>query len=178
MIRILNLSNNNLELIISESFSLPHVVSIDLSRNKLESIPPLGECRALVLDLKHNQLSQLPGSENGSSQLVSLDLSYNQIEEASEAFIAAIGKIQNLFLDHNCLLDLPRGFLGLKMLGRLSFHGNNEIDASWILDPEASRLLQSTILVLQEAVENGYFQVVAEILRLSLVDVNQQNEVS
>ncbi|XP_036374941.1 PH domain leucine-rich repeat-containing protein phosphatase 1 [Megalops cyprinoides] len=80
---------------------------IDVSRNRLESVPEwLSESRQLeVLDISHNRISELPVRLLCSSSLRKLLAGHNQLQRLPERLERTL--VEVLDLQHNQLLELP-----------------------------------------------------------------------
>ncbi|GBG29854.1 Leucine-rich repeat-containing protein 1 [Hondaea fermentalgiana] len=124
---------------------LGHLVSIDLSHNKLESLPKQGlffwcgyvrkldvsnnrltslpeEVEALesieIFTAVHNRLRALPPQLGALPKLISLNVAENEIEELSDSF-CVLPCVRNLQLYKNVIKRLPAGLGNLRTLRRL-----------------------------------------------------------
>jgi len=179
-VQIIDLSNNTLKNLPIELFLLPNVVSINASRNFLQTIPSLSECRAMVLDLSHNRLSEAPvGEAKESSPLVSLNLSFNRLQRLDENIGKILNRIQNLFLEYNLLESLPSTIASLPLIGRLTFQGNTGIDCAWLTEKtkDLTRVRRAIRLPFDLAVRYGNYQTVADLLNNQMIDIDAQDEV-
>ena len=134
----LNLGGNYLRSLPGgELCNLPRLRTLNVSGNEIASLSQLGlgECmeRLQVLDLSHNEISELKGSEVRSDSLLELVLSSNYIGEVHEAALAGLGGLELLDLSDNQLTSLPeRLFRGNGDLLVLSLANNSlaKLDSS------------------------------------------------
>ncbi|XP_061163217.1 PH domain leucine-rich repeat-containing protein phosphatase 2-like isoform X1 [Saccostrea echinata] len=103
------------------------LVNLDISRNKLPSLPPwVAECFFMVkLDASHNAITELPARLFcDARKLKVLNMSHNQISEVPTDTQNCV--LEELHLEHNCLNLLP-GHLMLQAnkLKYLNLTGNN-----------------------------------------------------
>ena len=141
----LNLGGNYLRSLPSgELCNLPRLRTLNVSGNEIASLSQLGlgggrggECmeRLQVLDLSHNEISELKGGEAAirSDSLMELVLSSNYISEVHEAALAGLSRLELLDLSDNQLTSLPeRLFRGNGDLLVLSLANNSvaKLDAS------------------------------------------------
>ncbi|XP_051023572.1 platelet glycoprotein Ib alpha chain isoform X2 [Acomys russatus] len=102
--------------------------TLDLSYNKLQSLPSLGEALPALtfLDVSFNQLSSLPpGALEGLSNLTELYLQNNHLSALPPGLLESTAKLEKLNLASNRLLELPQGLLaGLLSLNTLYLQGN------------------------------------------------------
>ncbi|XP_045646684.1 platelet glycoprotein Ib alpha chain [Ursus americanus] len=108
--------------------SLPRLETLDLSYNKLKSLPALG--RALpaltTLDVSYNELTSLsPGALDGLSGLHELYLRGNKLKTLPPGLLAPVPQLRKLNLADNKLNELPQGLLdGVGELDTLYLQGN------------------------------------------------------
>ena len=122
------------------------LLSLDLSFNKLSSLPPeiLSLTNLQSLDLSANQLSSFPPEIGALTNLQSLDLSANQLSSFPSE-ICSLTNLQSLDLGGNQLSSLPSEILSLTNLQSLYLR-NNQLSS---LPPEIGALtnLQSLYLI-------------------------------
>lgn len=131
-LRRLDLSQNLLETVQSEIFSLPNLeylclahnrlgeipgttnwtpslLTLDLSENLLISLPTGIQCSAIeILNLSKNQFSTIPKCLCRIRTLTSLDISYMPITSWPKE-MENLDKLVNLNVSHTSIADLPRG---------------------------------------------------------------------
>lgn len=132
MLRKLDLNHNDLEEIDMDAFdNLQALEDLDMSNNLLSSIPhkSLGQLKGLkFLNLANNTLSVKYGMFPES--LVTLDLSYNKLENFTLKSIISLENLRNLFLNGNRIYRFrqhifPDGILDpLKSLKHLQMSDN------------------------------------------------------
>lgn len=96
------------------------------SRNALQTFPTeLTEAQnqLIFLNLRHNQLAQLPEATGGLAKLQTLLLDNNQLASISGA-ISSLANLQDLSLDNNRLTTLPEAICSLSKLQNLSLNSN------------------------------------------------------
>lgn len=119
----LNLSKNALSFV---SFNKSQNLQVlDLSHNNLTELPPLTNLGALrVLNVSWNEINSLNWL-TGLNNLVHLDLSHNILLTLGERALAAVSSLQQLSLSSNHLNSLEaRSLDGLSKLQRLDLSGN------------------------------------------------------
>ncbi|XP_045745977.2 platelet glycoprotein Ib alpha chain [Mirounga angustirostris] len=108
--------------------ALPRLETLDVSHNKLKSLPFLG--RALpaltTLDVSYNELTALPpGALDGLSRLHELYLRGNKLKTLPPGLLRPVAQLRKLNLADNKLNELPPGLLdGLGELDTLYLQGN------------------------------------------------------
>ncbi|CAH6786022.1 platelet glycoprotein Ib alpha chain [Phodopus roborovskii] len=102
--------------------------TLDLSRNKLQSLPSLGLALPALttLDISFNQLGSLsPAVLEGLSQLQELYLQNNHLRSLPSGLLMSVTNLKKLSLANNKLRELPPGLLdGLEELNTLYLQGN------------------------------------------------------
>ncbi|XP_012634864.2 platelet glycoprotein Ib alpha chain [Microcebus murinus] len=108
---------------------LPLLETLDISHNKLQSLPRLGPALPALrsLDVSFNQLTSLsPGALDGLSQLHELYLRDNKLKTLPPGLLAPTPHLKKLNLANNGLEELPSGLLdGLEDLDTLYLQGNS-----------------------------------------------------
>ncbi|XP_004684777.1 PREDICTED: platelet glycoprotein Ib alpha chain [Condylura cristata] len=108
--------------------TLPLLETLDISHNKLKSLPSLGQTLPALttLDASFNQLASLsPHALDGLSQLHELYLSGNKLSTLPPRLLAPTPQLRKLNLASNKLKELPPGLLdGLDELDTLYLHQN------------------------------------------------------
>ncbi|KAL2765696.1 platelet glycoprotein Ib alpha chain precursor [Daubentonia madagascariensis] len=108
---------------------LPLLETLDISHNKLKSLPPLGLALPALttLDVSFNQLTSLsPGALDGLSQLHELYLRKNNLKTLPPGLLAPTPQLKKLNLANNKLTELPSGLLdGLEELDTLYLQENS-----------------------------------------------------
>ncbi|KAJ0173946.1 hypothetical protein K1T71_010092 [Dendrolimus kikuchii] len=127
----LNVSRNNIELILGEPFYyLTSLENLDLSFNKLADIDGLFQFeyhpnKLSKLSLSHNVIEEVPGDAfNESTSLTSLDLSYNLITSLTEEPFQNLTNLEILRLNNNRIKDLNGAVNNLQNLKHLYLRGN------------------------------------------------------
>ncbi|ELA41931.1 uncharacterized protein VICG_00948 [Vittaforma corneae ATCC 50505] len=137
----LDLSRNKLETLPPEIGELKNLKILCLHGNKLKSLPDsIGELENLqYLDLSGNKLESLPAEMKKLTNLQYLDLSNNKFETLPPD----MGKwksLRNLYLNNNKFKSLPPEIGELENLQELDLHGN-EIEAL----PDTTRKLSGSL---------------------------------
>ena len=148
-----DISKNTISVIPEELKKLVKVENLNLSSNRLEEIPSLGELQALKvlnlagnrikkwddtdaekleklekIDLENNKLTELPSVVlKFAKTLSSLNLGRNSFESLSSN-IGELTNLQYLFFDNNQLTTFPESLLNLVNLVEMNF-SNNEIES-------------------------------------------------
>ena len=128
-IRVVDLSNNNMESLPDTKINTPFLMQLLLNHNKLMFIPsgffyPLG--RLLELDLSHNKLTELQnGSFHGLSRLQTLKLAGNPLSNIHQGAFNGLQTLRILNLTNLKLSTIQGGaFLGMPALSRLLLQNN------------------------------------------------------
>lgn len=128
-VRVLALSNNNLQSVQAATRNLPTLVELDLSKNKIQAL----RCddfanltRLRQLNLYANSISVLPDCVfRDLAQLQVLKLQNNSISKLSGTFRLYLQNLRQLHLNSNKLAAINHGeFSGLRSLQNLSLHSN------------------------------------------------------
>lgn len=94
-LQALDLSSNSLQELCLSELALPVLHTLSLDRNRVTSLPDLTLCEQLVtLTASENRLSTWPTNFGGSSQLRSIDLSFNHIKKVDDSVV----DMQNLVM--------------------------------------------------------------------------------
>ncbi|KEG09137.1 dual specificity protein phosphatase [Trypanosoma grayi] len=110
------LSRLNLGIVPTEVYDPPltYVVSVDLSHNKLKSIPHelsfLHHIRSLII--ANNELTELPDSLGNLSQLDRLDISHNFLEDLPQTFVY-LHQLSTIAMDYNNFSGIPESIVEL-----------------------------------------------------------------
>ena len=149
----LNFSSNQISKLAPRPLDLRNLRSLNLSRNKLEAIPPqfLDHCFALeILDLSVNFLITLPPQGAVTyNRLTHLKLSHNQLKERAPFYVPKFAlQLQNLIaldISHNKITQVPSPSLwGTRCLRDLNLSHNRisklNLDSNCSLWPNLSSL--------------------------------------
>ncbi|CAG14806.1 unnamed protein product, partial [Tetraodon nigroviridis] len=100
---------------------------LDLSFNRIQGLPQLSGCDALVkIDLHHNEIADLEEHTfQGLMSLRSLDLSWNHLTAVKPQTFSALPALTKLDLSSNQLSSLP--LAGLRSLTHLRLAGNTQL---------------------------------------------------
>ncbi|XP_045841635.1 platelet glycoprotein Ib alpha chain [Meles meles] len=108
--------------------TLPRLETLDVSRNKLKSLPLLGQAlpALTILDVSFNELTSLsPSTLSGLGGLRELYLRSNKLKTVSPGLLQPVSQLEKLSLADNNLNELPLGLLdGLGNLDTLYLQGN------------------------------------------------------
>ncbi|HSW76919.1 MAG TPA: leucine-rich repeat domain-containing protein [Candidatus Saccharimonadales bacterium] len=140
----LNLSNQQIKVLLPEMGQLSHLQYLDLSNNQLSALPPeMGQLIHLqTLYLFKNQLNALPPEMGQLSHLQYLNLSNNQLS-ALPPEIGQLINLQELSLSYNQLSELPPEIGQLRALQYLYLSKNNF--SSVFINKLTRQLLNTTI---------------------------------
>uniref|UniRef100_A0A0D9RKJ0 Platelet glycoprotein Ib alpha chain n=1 Tax=Chlorocebus sabaeus TaxID=60711 RepID=A0A0D9RKJ0_CHLSB len=124
----LDLSHNKLQSLPLLGQSLPALTILDVSFNQLTSLP-LGALHGLgklqELYLKGNELKTLPpGLLTPTPKLEKLSLANNHLTELPAGLLDGLGNLDTLLLQENSLYTIPKGFFGFHLLPFAFLHGN------------------------------------------------------
>lgn len=175
-LRVLTLSNNNLQSVQAATRNLPSLVELDLSKNRIEALR-CGDFANLTrlrhLNLYANLISALPDCVfKDLTQLQVLKLQNNSISRLSETFQLHLQNLRQLHLNSNKLTAISRGqFSGLHSLQNLSLHSNQ---IKQLAKGSFSGLTNLTTIQLQsnqieaQVLVNGVFNDLLNLRRLDL----------
>ncbi|VCW77638.1 unnamed protein product, partial [Gulo gulo] len=108
--------------------TLPRLENLDVSHNKLKSLPLLGQAlpALAILDVSFNELTSLsPGALSGLGGLRELYLRGNKLKTVPPGLLRPVPQLEKLSLADNKLNELPLGLLdGLGHLDTLYLQGN------------------------------------------------------
>ncbi|XP_010362516.2 platelet glycoprotein Ib alpha chain [Rhinopithecus roxellana] len=124
----LDLSHNKLQSLPLLGQTLPALTILDVSFNQLTSLP-LGALHGLgklqELYLKGNELKTLPpGLLTPTPRLEKLSLANNHLTELPAGLLDGLGNLDTLLLQENSLYTIPKGFFGFHLLPFAFLHGN------------------------------------------------------
>uniref|UniRef100_A0A8D2FSB1 Platelet glycoprotein Ib alpha chain n=1 Tax=Theropithecus gelada TaxID=9565 RepID=A0A8D2FSB1_THEGE len=124
----LDLSHNKLQSLPLLGKSLPALTILDVSFNQLTSLP-LGALHGLgklqELYLKGNELKTLPpGLLTPTPKLEKLSLANNHLTQLPAGLLDGLGNLDTLLLQENSLYTIPKGFFGSHLLPFAFLHGN------------------------------------------------------
>uniref|UniRef100_A0AAU7L1Z2 Toll4 n=1 Tax=Macrobrachium nipponense TaxID=159736 RepID=A0AAU7L1Z2_MACNP len=124
--------------------SLPSLISLNLTHNRLHHLPDLGlgavkpkneasdipiECNLPLhhLDLSHNQIAEVPEQVfTSASDLYTLSLKHNRLAHLSDWAFGSLASLKLLDLSHNRLVAIPRSALAdLQQLRELRLANNS-----------------------------------------------------
>jgi Leucine-rich repeat (LRR) protein len=119
-----NLSQKNL-LVLNNAVCTPVVLTLNLSHNRLVSLPNCIEnlSSLTVLDLSYNQLSELPAALGNLRTLLTLRLSHNQLSELPTQ-LGNLFELRSLDVSQNRLRSLPATLNRLPQLQTINVEGN------------------------------------------------------
>ncbi|XP_069842415.1 extracellular matrix protein 2-like [Dendropsophus ebraccatus] len=145
---IIVLSNNRLQedrIAPRAWIHLMNVESLDLSHNRLVHVPSFLPRGIKQLILHHNQIELIPGYVFAHMKpgLEFLHLSHNQLSDDGVHAVSFFGlykSLNELLLDNNYFLSIPRGILNLKSLQvlRLSYNKIRYVPLNSICDTRIS----------------------------------------
>ncbi|XP_049641941.1 platelet glycoprotein Ib alpha chain [Suncus etruscus] len=127
-LKTLDISHNKLKSLPLLGRSLPALITLDISFNQLASLSPraldgLGQLHELYL--RGNKLKTLPpGLLVPTSQLKKLDLAENKLQELPPGLLDGLGELDTLYLQGNWLRTIPKGFFGHLLLPFTFLHSN------------------------------------------------------
>ncbi|XP_038161126.1 leucine-rich repeat-containing G-protein coupled receptor 5-like [Cyprinodon tularosa] len=106
---------------------LPNLQLLDLSYNKIQTLPSFSGCESLQkIDLHHNEIEELrENTFTGLMSLRSLDLSWNRLSSVEPNSFFALTALSKLDLSSNQLSSLP--LTGLQSLTRIRLVGNDQL---------------------------------------------------
>ncbi|KAM4523733.1 leucine-rich repeat-containing G-protein coupled receptor 5-like [Fundulus diaphanus] len=106
---------------------LPNLQLLDLSYNKIQTLPSFSGCESLQkMDLHHNEIEELrENTFTGLMNLRSLDLSWNRLASVKPNSFFALTALSKLDLSSNQLSSLP--LAGLQSLTHIRLVGNDQL---------------------------------------------------
>ncbi|KAM4711970.1 leucine-rich repeat-containing G-protein coupled receptor 5A-like isoform 2-T2 [Anableps anableps] len=106
---------------------LPNLQLLDLSYNKIQTLPSFTGCESIQkIDLHHNEIEELrENTFTGLMTLRSLDLSWNRLSTVKPNSFFALTALSKLDLSSNQLSSLP--LTGLQSLTHLRLVGNDQL---------------------------------------------------
>ncbi|XP_056131698.1 leucine-rich repeat-containing G-protein coupled receptor 5-like [Lampris incognitus] len=106
---------------------LPNLQLLDLSYNRIWTLPSLSRCLGLQkIDLRHNEIEDLAENTfHGLLSLCSLDLSWNKLSSLAPHTFSGLPALLKLDLSSNQLSTLP--LIGLNSLSHLRLAGNTHL---------------------------------------------------
>ncbi|XP_035662969.1 insulin-like growth factor-binding protein complex acid labile subunit [Branchiostoma floridae] len=127
-LRVLVLKNTQLSLLQGHIFASMNLQSLDLSFNKLESLPHLvfGKLNKKLetLTLAVNRLSDIPSSIHKLTVLQHLDLSYNKIKRVAATSLTGLQNLKTLYLSGNGIISIADNAFSHLRLTRLNLSSN------------------------------------------------------
>jgi len=121
----LDLSNNKISTIPSTNY--PYLIELDLSRNRITAIPDsISQLTALeILNVSGNEINNIPPTFKSLLKLHRLDLSKNRISTIPQEF-CALSNLVNLNIANNSISFLPTSFFDhFPYLKELNLEANN-----------------------------------------------------
>ena len=151
---------------------LTNLTSLDLRGNNLSELPEsVAKLTNLTsLDLELNKLSELPESVGKLTNLTSLDLSRNNLSELPES-VAKLTKLTSLDLELNKLSELPESVAKLTNLTSLDLSSNNLSE----LPESVGKLTNLTSLDLSSNNLSELPESVAKLTNLTSLDLSSNN---
>ncbi|XP_047245912.1 leucine-rich repeat-containing G-protein coupled receptor 5-like isoform X2 [Girardinichthys multiradiatus] len=106
---------------------LPNLQLLDLSYNKIQTLPSFSGCESLQkIDLHHNEIEELrENTFTGLMTLRSLDLSWNRVSSVKPNSFFGLTALSKLDLSSNQLSSLP--LTGLQSLTHIRLVGNEQL---------------------------------------------------
>ncbi|XP_014841638.1 PREDICTED: leucine-rich repeat-containing G-protein coupled receptor 5 [Poecilia mexicana] len=106
---------------------LPNLQLLDLSYNKIQTLPSFTGCESIQkIDLHHNEIEELrENTFTGLMTLRSLDLSWNRLSSVKPNSFFALTSLSKLDLSSNQLSSLP--LTGLQSLTHIRLVGNDQL---------------------------------------------------
>ena len=125
ILRILNLSDNNLSYIPPTIGNLTSLTHLHLDFNNLTYLPnDIGNLTSLTILFLHcNRLTSLPDDIGNLTQLTSLNLFDNDLTSLPDT-ISNLGSLTELQISDNRLSSLPNGIWNLSLLSTLNVQNN------------------------------------------------------
>ncbi|XP_048221816.1 platelet glycoprotein Ib alpha chain [Perognathus longimembris pacificus] len=133
LLETLDVSHNKLKSLPSLGQAVPALATLDASFNQLNSLSPEvleGLSHLHELYLQNNNLQVLPpGLLLATPRLRKLNLSNNKLGELPPGLLEGLGELDSLYLQGNWLRTVPKGFFGDLLLPFAFLHSN-----SWFCD--------------------------------------------
>ncbi|MEQ2242158.1 hypothetical protein ILYODFUR_032946, partial [Ilyodon furcidens] len=106
---------------------LPNLQLLDLSYNKIQTLPSFSGCESIQkIDLHHNEIEELrENTFTGLMTLRSLDLSWNRVSSVKPNSFFGLTALSKLDLSSNQLSSLP--LTGLQSLTHIRLVGNEQL---------------------------------------------------
>ncbi|EHB13557.1 Platelet glycoprotein Ib alpha chain [Heterocephalus glaber] len=127
-LKTLDISHNKLKTLPSLGLAVPALNTLDVSFNQLTLLSPdalAGLSQLHELSLQGNKLKTLPpGLLASTSQLKKLNLANNQLNELPPGLLNGLEELDTLFLQSNWLCTIPKGFFGNLLLPFVFLHSN------------------------------------------------------
>ena len=121
----IDLSNNKIKSIPAEICQEKEIVLIRFINNQLVTLP--SELFELIMlksiDFSHNKLIEIPETISNCSNLVEVNLQYNELTKIPNGLVNNLEKLEVLNLSHNKITHLPC-FKNLKILKKLDLSNN------------------------------------------------------
>eukprot|EP00062_Callorhinchus_milii_P010408 gi/632955268/ref/XP_007893385.1/ PREDICTED: leucine-rich repeats and immunoglobulin-like domains protein 1 [Callorhinchus milii] len=129
-LQILRLSKNRIAHLPAKAFKLPHLIQLELNRNRIRLIDGLtfhGLDSLEVLKLQRNNISKLmDGAFWGVARMQVLHLDNNNLNEVTSGWLYGLSSLQQLFLSYNSVSRInPNAWGFCQKLTELNLSYNN-----------------------------------------------------